>query len=83
MTTLLPALSAAVIESGRLVLRKAREGGCEGIVEVLTDPEVRTYLGGPRRSEGVERFLFPGQGVGVQIYLSCRVSAFRPTSRVA
>lgn len=57
MTTLLPALSAAVIESGRLVLRKAREGGCEGIVEVLTDPEVRTYLGGPRRSEDVERFL--------------------------
>ena len=24
-----------------------------------------------------------GQGVGVQIYLSCRVSAFRPTCRVA
>ena len=23
------------------------------------------------------------QGVGVQIYLSCRVSAFRPTCRVA
>ena len=26
---------------------------------------------------------FPGKGVGVQIYLSCRVSAFRPTCRVA
>jgi hypothetical protein len=26
---------------------------------------------------------FPGQGVGVQVYLSCRVSAFRPTCRVA
>jgi hypothetical protein len=25
----------------------------------------------------------PGQGVGVQIYLSCRVSAFRLTCRVA
>ena len=26
---------------------------------------------------------FPGQGVGVQVYLSCRVSVFRPTCRVA
>jgi hypothetical protein len=42
-----PGLSAAVIESGRLVLRKARDTECEGIVEVLTDPEVREYLGGP------------------------------------
>jgi hypothetical protein len=36
-----PTLSAAVIESGRLVLRKARDTDREGIVEVLTDPEVR------------------------------------------
>jgi RimJ/RimL family protein N-acetyltransferase len=52
-----PTLSATVIESDRLVLRKARDTDREGIVEVLTDPEVRAYLGGPRPREGVERFL--------------------------
>ena len=43
-----PALSAAVIESGG-VLRKALDTDCEGIVKVLTDPEIGGYLGGPRR----------------------------------
>jgi RimJ/RimL family protein N-acetyltransferase len=52
-----PTLSAAVIKSGRLVVRKARDTDREGIVEVLTDPEVRVYLGGPRRREDVERLL--------------------------
>ncbi len=52
-----PTLSAAVIESDRLVLRKARASDREGIVEVLTDPEVRSFLGGPRSREGVEQFL--------------------------
>jgi RimJ/RimL family protein N-acetyltransferase len=52
-----PTLSAAAIESDRLVLRKARGTDREGIVEVLTDPEVRAYLGGPRPREGVEQFL--------------------------
>lgn len=46
MTTL-PTLSALVIESDRIVLRKARDADREGIIEVMTDPEVRTYLGGP------------------------------------
>ncbi len=46
MTTL-PTLSATAIESDRVVLRKARDADREGIVEVLTDPEVRAYLGGP------------------------------------
>jgi RimJ/RimL family protein N-acetyltransferase len=50
-------LSAAVIQSDRLLLRKARDTDREGIVEVLTDPEVRAYLGGPRPREDVERFL--------------------------
>ena len=53
----LPTLSAAVIESDRLVPRKARDADREGIVEVLTDPEVRAYLGGPRPRAGVEQFL--------------------------
>jgi RimJ/RimL family protein N-acetyltransferase len=52
-----PSLSAAAIESDRLVLRKARDADREGIVEVLTDPEVRAYLGGPRPRAGVEQFL--------------------------
>jgi RimJ/RimL family protein N-acetyltransferase len=56
MTTL-PTLSAVVIESGRVVLRKARDADREGIVEVMTDPGVRAYLGGPRPREGVEQFL--------------------------
>lgn len=56
MTTL-PTLSAAAIESDRLVLRKARDTDREGIIEVLTDPEVRAYLGGPRPREGVEQSL--------------------------
>src|SRR5260221_7155896 len=56
MTTL-PTLSAAVIESDRVVLRKARDADREGIVEVMTDPGVRAYLGGPRPREDVEQFL--------------------------
>jgi hypothetical protein len=56
MTTL-PTLSAPVIESDRVVLRKARDTDRKGIVEVMTDPEVRTYLGGPRPREAVEQFL--------------------------
>ncbi|GHE92574.1 hypothetical protein GCM10017786_26550 [Amycolatopsis deserti] len=39
-------LSAAVIESERLVLRKARDVDREGFVEVFPDPEVRAHLGG-------------------------------------
>lgn len=39
------------------MLRKARGADQEGIVEVMTDPEVRAYLGGPRAREGVEQFL--------------------------
>ena len=56
MTTL-PTLSAPVIESDRVVLRKARDTDRKGIVEVMADPEVRTYLGGPRPREAVEQFL--------------------------
>ncbi len=55
MTTL-PTLSAPVIESDRVVPRKARDTDRKGIVEVMTDPEVRTYLGGPRPREAVEQF---------------------------
>jgi RimJ/RimL family protein N-acetyltransferase len=53
----LPTLSADVIESDRVMLRKARDADREGVVEVMTDPEVRAYLGGPRPREGVEQTL--------------------------
>jgi acylphosphatase len=53
--TMPPALSATVIESDQLVLRKARDTDREGIVKVFTDPEIRAHLGGP--SESVEQFL--------------------------
>ncbi|MBP2327738.1 RimJ/RimL family protein N-acetyltransferase [Kibdelosporangium banguiense] len=50
-------LSADVIESDRLVLRKMRDTDREGLIEVFTDPEVRAYLGGPRPRSAVEQFL--------------------------
>ena len=39
------------------MLRKARDADRERTVEVLTDAEVRTYLGRPRRRANTERFL--------------------------
>lgn len=44
-------LSAVVIESDRVVLRKAQHSDHEGVVEVFTDPEVRAHLGGLRSRE--------------------------------
>ncbi|MEU6715320.1 GNAT family N-acetyltransferase [Nonomuraea sp. NPDC046802] len=54
--TLLPTLSATEIPSDRLLLRKAHETDREGLIELLTDPEVRAYLGGPRPRADVERY---------------------------
>ena len=76
-----PNLSAAVIESGRLVLRKARDTDREGIVEVLTDPEVRAYLGGPRHREDVERFLGQAGTAGTTTAAGSYVIADRQTDR--
>ncbi|MGC7098421.1 GNAT family N-acetyltransferase [Amycolatopsis lurida] len=50
-------LSAAVIESERVVVRKARDADRDGLIEVFTDPDVRRYLGGPRPRAQVEGFL--------------------------
>ncbi|MGR6918054.1 GNAT family N-acetyltransferase [[Actinomadura] parvosata] len=51
-------LSAAEIPSERLLLRRAlRATDREAFVELSTDPEVQSYLGGPRpRSEVAQRF---------------------------
>jgi RimJ/RimL family protein N-acetyltransferase len=53
----LPTLSAMEITSDRLVLRKASNIDRDGLVELLTDHEVRTYLGGPRPGSAVEQHL--------------------------
>jgi len=53
----LPTLSATEIPSERLLLRKAHDADREGLNKLLTDPEVRTYLGGPRPGSDVEQGL--------------------------
>jgi RimJ/RimL family protein N-acetyltransferase len=53
----LPTLSATEVPSERLLLRKAHDADREGFVELLTDPEVRAYLGGPRPRSDVEQHL--------------------------
>ncbi|WP_159843891.1 GNAT family N-acetyltransferase [Nocardia sp. CY41] len=50
-------LSAPEITTDRLLLRKAHDGDREGFIELQTDPQVRTYLGGPRPRAGVEQYL--------------------------
>lgn len=45
------------IDAGEVVLRKACEADRDGLVEIMTDPDVRTYLGGPRPRADVEGFL--------------------------
>lgn len=52
-----PTLSAAQIATDRILLRKARDADREGLIELQTDPEIRTYLGGPRPREAVEQHL--------------------------
>jgi RimJ/RimL family protein N-acetyltransferase len=53
----LPMLSAPVITADRLILRKAHDDDREGLIELQTDPQVRTYLGGPRPRAAVEQYL--------------------------
>ncbi|MEV4582606.1 GNAT family N-acetyltransferase [Nonomuraea jabiensis] len=48
-------LSATEIPSERLLLRKAQAADREGFIELMTDPEVRAYLGGPRPRSEVEQ----------------------------
>ncbi|MDQ2709242.1 MAG: GNAT family N-acetyltransferase [Actinomycetota bacterium] len=50
-------LSAMEITSDRLLLRKAHDTDREGLIELFTDHEVRTYLGGPRPRSDVKQYL--------------------------
>ncbi|MEU4513547.1 GNAT family N-acetyltransferase [Nonomuraea wenchangensis] len=51
-----PTLSATKVTSERLLLRKAHHTDRDGLIELMTDPEVQTYLGGPRPRSEVEQF---------------------------
>jgi RimJ/RimL family protein N-acetyltransferase len=50
-------LSAVEIATARVLLRKARDGDRERLIELQTDPQVWAYLGGPRLREAVEQRL--------------------------
>jgi RimJ/RimL family protein N-acetyltransferase len=52
-----PALTALFIDAGDVVLRKAREDDRQSIIQHVTDPDVRAYLGGPRPPDAVARHL--------------------------
>ncbi|MFD8233652.1 GNAT family N-acetyltransferase [Streptomyces sp. NPDC059696] len=57
-----PTLSATEITTPRLRLRKARDADRAGFVELQTDPQVRSHLGGPRPRSAVEQY-FDATGV--------------------
>ncbi|MFI7322741.1 GNAT family N-acetyltransferase [Streptomyces venezuelae] len=57
----------APIETERLVLRQSQAGDRAAFIELFASPEVRTYLGGPRPRDELERAVpeIPGQRPGV------------------
>lgn len=64
------------------MLGKARDTDREGIVEVLTDPEVRAYLGGPCPREGVKRFFDQAGTVNTTAATGSYVIADRQTDQL-
>jgi RimJ/RimL family protein N-acetyltransferase len=60
----LPTLSATEIATDRLRLRRAHAADIDGLTELLTDPQVRAYLGGPQPRNAVEQY-FRENGIGV------------------
>ncbi|MDQ0964392.1 RimJ/RimL family protein N-acetyltransferase [Streptomyces sp. B4I13] len=59
----LPTLSATEIRTDRLRLRTAHDGDIDAFIELLTDPQVRAHLGGPRPRSTVEQY-FDANGIG-------------------
>ncbi|MEU3887708.1 GNAT family N-acetyltransferase [Streptomyces sp. NPDC029041] len=57
-----PALSATEIATPRLRLRAAHDADRAGLIELQTDPRVRSHLGGPRPRSAVEQY-FDARGV--------------------
>lgn len=52
----LPTLSATEIITDRLRLRKAHDADIDGLIDLQTDPQVRTHLGGPRPRSVVQQY---------------------------
>jgi RimJ/RimL family protein N-acetyltransferase len=50
-------LASDRIDAGAVVLRKARDTDRDALIEIMTDPDVRAYLGGPRPRAEIERIL--------------------------
>ncbi|CPZ08317.1 Putative acetyltransferase [Mycobacteroides abscessus] len=48
------------IDAGAVVLRKACAADRDGLIEIMTDREVRAYLGGPRPRADVGGFSAKG-----------------------
>ncbi|WP_063046082.1 GNAT family N-acetyltransferase [Nocardia pseudovaccinii] len=78
----LSTLSTSEITADRLLLRKAHDGDREGFIELQTDPEVRTYLGGPRPRDAVERYLDAVGTANVTANPGVYVIADRKTNRL-
>lgn len=57
----------APISTGRLVLRESEARDRAGFIELFASPEVRTYLGGPRPRDELERAVpaVPGRRPGL------------------
>lgn len=81
MTTL-RTLSAAEIESDRLVLRKAQDTDREGLIEIFTDAEVRAHLGGVRPRKDVEQLLDSVGTANTTALPGSYVIADKPTNRL-
>lgn len=56
----MPTLSATEVPSERLLLRQVHDADREAFIELLTDPEVQAYLGGPRPRSDVEQHFDAG-----------------------
>ncbi|MFF4485019.1 GNAT family N-acetyltransferase [Streptomyces sp. NPDC001544] len=77
-----PTLSATELTSDRLRLRKAHDADRDGLIELLTDPQVWLYLGGPRPRDAVEQYLDATGTPGVTEKPGAFVIADRTTDRL-
>nr|WP_042195462.1 GNAT family N-acetyltransferase [Kibdelosporangium sp. MJ126-NF4]CEL22029.1 GCN5-related N-acetyltransferase [Kibdelosporangium sp. MJ126-NF4]CTQ92809.1 GCN5-related N-acetyltransferase [Kibdelosporangium sp. MJ126-NF4] len=53
----LSTVSVTEVDAERILLRQVGDTDRAGLIELYTDPEVRTYLGGPRPRADVEQML--------------------------
>lgn len=75
-------VTVPVIDGDRVVLRKARDGDVEGVIEIQVDARVRRFLGGPRPERDVRAGL---ESVGAAELLAgagCYVVASQETDEM-